>query len=213
LPNIKQEAGACEITHSGWVDCELLINSFAQWLKQKGALIEAGFLYEDLQLDNEVMEYHGMKFNNIIFCEGWLAVNNPFFNKENIIPCKGDILTIKYDNIASDRIIKKNGIYLIPAGDNIFKAGSTYQWNNNTIRPDEASKKLIEDQLDAMLENKYTTIDHKSAIRPTTQNREVIAKRHPEHKGMFMLNGLGARGILQGPWWAKHIVKLLGAIG
>jgi len=59
-----------------------------------------------------------------------------------------------------------------------------------------------------MLESSYTTIDHKAAIRPTTHNREVIAMQHAEHKGMFMLNGLGSKGVLLGPWWARHIVQL-----
>ncbi|MEP7141725.1 MAG: FAD-dependent oxidoreductase [Ferruginibacter sp.] len=209
LPNIKQEIGAYEITHSGWVDCELLISRFAQWLMEHDAFIKAGFLYEDLQLGNGGMKYHGLEFNNIVFCEGWLAVDNPFFNNENIIPCKGDILSVKYYHLPGDHIIKKNGIYLIPAGNNLFRAGSTYQWNNNSTQPDEWGKKLIEDQLNAMLKNKYITINHRSAIRPTTQNREVIAKQHASHAGMFMLNGLGTKGILQGPWWARHIVEIL----
>ena len=209
LPYVKQEWGAFEITHSGWVDCGLLIAGFARWLRQNDSLIEAAFSYEDLELGDGEMEYQGRKFNNIIFCEGWLAINNPFFHMENIIPCKGDILTIKYDHPVSGHIIKKNGIYLIPTGNDMFKAGSTYHWNNNNAQPGEADKKLLEDQLDAMLEKKYITIDHKSAIRPTTQNREVIARQHPQHKGMFMLNGLGTKGVLQGPWWAQQVVKLL----
>jgi glycine oxidase len=208
LPNIKQGIGAFGITHSGWVDCELLINGFAQWLKKIDALIEAGFLYEDLQIGDEVMEYHGLEFNNIVFCEGFRAIDNPFFNKEKIIPCKGDALSILCDQPSSGRIVKKSGIYLIPSGNNVFKAGSTYHWNNSNTEPDEAGKKLIERQLDTILEKKYTTIDHKAAIRPTTQNRDVIAKQHHQHAGMFMLNGLGTKGVLQGPWWAKHLVNL-----
>ncbi len=208
LPNLKQELGACEITCSGWVDCELLIAGFARWLKQNDALIEEKFLYEDLRIANAVMEYHGMEFNNIIFCEGYHAIHNPFFGNENIIPCKGNVLTIEYDGCTTDHIIKKSGIYIVPKGDNIFKAGSTYQWNNSNKEPDEAGKKLLENRLNEMLENKFTAIDHKAGIRPTTQNREVIARQHPRHAGMFMLNGLGARGVLQGPWWARQLMEL-----
>jgi glycine/D-amino acid oxidase-like deaminating enzyme len=50
-------------------------------------------------------------------------------------------------------------------------------------------------------------MDHKTATRPTTPNREVIATRHQQYKNMFMLNGLGTKGILQGPWWANHLVE------
>jgi len=206
LPNIKQEMGACEITNSGWVDCGSMISGFADWLNRNGALITAEFIYSDLHIDKDAMEYHGIKFKNIIFCEGYQAVNHPFF-KENIIPCKGDMLTIQCDQPAMNRIIKKNSIYVVEKANGIFKAGSTYHWNNNNVKPDEADKALLEVQLKALLEKCYRVIDHQSAIRPTTKNREVIARQHPENARMFMLNGMGTKGILQAPWWADRLVK------
>ena len=208
MPYIRQELGACEITHSGWIDCETMVKGFARWLKQMDSYKEERFIYEDLKMGDTSMEYHGITCNNIIFCEGYRANQNPYFKAENIIPCKGDVLTIKYNQLATDRIIKRNGLYLLPLGNGIFKAGATYQWNNQDEQPDKAGKLLIESQLETLLENSFETVDHKAAIRPTTQNREVIAKQHAEHKGMYMLNGLGTRGILQGPWWARHIVKM-----
>ncbi len=207
LPNIRQPFGAWELSHSGWVDCELLISSFNHWLKQNDLLISAEFVYDKLEILNERMEYEGLVFRNIVFCEGYQAVNNPFFKQELIIPCKGDVLTIEYNNLVTESIIKKGGIYLIPAGNGLFKAGATYQWNNDNEQPEGPEKLIIEEQLDAMLEDKYTTILHKAAIRPTTKNREVIAKKHPGHAHMFMLNGLGTKGVLRGPWWAKKVAK------
>jgi len=208
LPNIKQEIGACEITNSGWVDCGLMINGFADWLNRKGALLKAEFIYCDLQIAKDAMDYQGIKFKNIIFCEGYQAVNNPFF-KENIIPCKGDMLTIQYDQVGMNRIIKKNSIYVVEKENGIFKAGSTYHWNNNNAEPDEADKALVELQLAVLLEKSYSVINHQSAIRPTTKNREVIVKQHPDNSRMFMLNGMGTKGVLQAPWSAELLVKLV----
>ena len=84
-----------------------------------------------------------------------------------------------------------NGIYLVPIESYSFKAGATYQWNNDSETPDQAAKLLIEGQLKNMLTNPFEIINHQSAIRPTTQNREVIARQHQHHKGMYMFNGLG----------------------
>src|SRR5438045_5921320 len=114
------------------------------------------------------MEYHGIRFNNIVFCEGYMANNNPFFKDDKIIPCKGDILTITCDHLSRGHVIKKDGIYIIPATENIFRVGSTYRWNNDTIQPDEQSRKQIEVKLDDILQDKYTVINHQSGIRPTT---------------------------------------------
>ncbi len=71
IEGIKQGAGAFEITNSGWVDCELFIDSFALWLKRNDALIEERFVYNDLQITGGEMEYHGSHFSNIIFCEAF----------------------------------------------------------------------------------------------------------------------------------------------
>jgi len=208
LPNIKQEMGACEINNSGWVDCGLMINGFADWLNLNGALLKADFIYSDLQIVKDAMEYHGIRFKSIIFCEGYRAVNNPFF-KENIIPCKGDVLLIKYDHAGINRIIKKNSIYVVEKTNGVFKAGSTYYWNNKNAKPDEADKVLLELQLNALLEKDYSVIDHQSAIRPTTKNREVVVRQHPDNPRMFMLNGMGTKGVLQAPWWSERMMKLV----
>lgn len=205
LPGVHQQDGAFSITHSGWVNCELWMGLFGDWLKKNGRLLEAAFLYQDLLLVEDRMEYGGMEFENIFFCEGYRAVDNPFFD-EKIIPCKGDVLSIDCDYAATDQITKKNGIYLVPAAINRFKAGATYQWDNDAKLPDEASKLWIEGQLKNLLINPFTTIAHQSAIRPTSKNRDVIVRQHLQHKGMYMLNGLGTKGVLQGPWWADRIV-------
>lgn len=207
LPNLKAEAGACEFTSSGWVNCGLLITAFAKWISQNDLLIRKRFLYTDLQIGDGMMKYGDLEFNNIIFCEGYEAAKNPFFCDENIIPCKGDMLTIKYDGLSTDRIVKKNSIYLIDTGNQTFRTGSTYQWNNDDEKPDELGRRLITKQLDELLQNGYTITEHRAAIRPTTKSREVIAKKHPVHRRMFMLNGLGTKGVLQGPWFARYLVN------
>ncbi len=205
--DVRQDHGAFEIAGSGWVNCRLFIETFADWLKQRDALMEAAFVHEALEIKQGALAYQGTEFQHIIFCEGYRAAQNPFFVKEQIIPCKGDLLIIQCNHFGDSHIIKKNGIYLIPLGEKIFCAGSTYDWNNDQEVPDETAKKILEERLQDMLKDRYTIIDHRSGVRPTTINREVIARKHPHHKGIFMLNGLGTKGILQGPWWADHLIK------
>jgi len=209
LAHIKQEFKSFEITNSGWVDCTLFINSFREWLKQKDALTDDVFDYSELYIKDDFLQYKNIEAENIVFCEGYSASKNPFFLDEKIIPCKGDVLTIECKDFDPDYIVKKGGCYLVRSKENVFKAGSTYQWNNNDETLNEAVRKEIEDKLNAMLENEYTVTNHQSAIRPTTKDRELIAKQHSVYPQMFMLNGLGTKGILQGPWWAKYIVGLI----
>ncbi len=206
LPHIKQPFGAIEITASGWVDCEGFINGFREWLKAAGRLLEGSFTYDDLIIDTSLMQYGQMQFENIIFCEGYHSMDNPYFKEENIIPCSGDVLTIRCRDLPVNKIIKKSGIYLVPLGNETFKAGATYHWHSNDEIPGEEGRRELEQKLEGMLNVTYIITDHKTGIRPTTQNREVISKQHPVFKNMFMLNGLGTKGVIQGPWWANHLV-------
>ena len=64
---VKQDFGGCDITHSGWVDCNLFIDAFAQWLMQNDLLIKSKFLYDNLQFNNGLMKYAELEFDNIIF--------------------------------------------------------------------------------------------------------------------------------------------------
>jgi glycine oxidase len=208
LPGLKGEPTGMEISDSGWVDCPLWLNSFAAWLHRRGALVAEDFIHSELEFTREEMAYHGSRFTGIIFCEGYRATNNPFFRDQRIIPCKGDILTVRTGFRPGGRIIKTGGIYLIESGDGFFRAGSTYQWSNDEVEPDPGARRLIEGQLDQLLDTPYDVVEHQSGIRPTTANREVIATQHSGHKGLFMLNGLGTKGILQGPWWARAVVDL-----
>jgi glycine oxidase len=209
LPGIRQPYGAFGIAHSGWVDCDSLMQAFAQWLSKRNQLLPLNFTYADLRFEGRQMEYLGTTFNNIVFCEGYRAINNPFFQTTKIIPCKGDILTISRSALQAPFILKKGSVYVLPTGDYNFRVGATYQWGDASIEPDPAGRKLLATELDDLLENDYLITRHQSGVRPTTSDRQAIAQAHPQHAGMFMLNGLGTRGILQAPWWAKKIIDEL----
>ena len=57
----------------------------------------------------------------------------------------------------------------------------------------------------------YKIVAHKASIRPTTIDRRPIIGSHPKYKNIYILNGLGSRGVLIAPtlshWLYKHIYK------
>ncbi len=206
---IKQELGAFQITNSGWLDCALFTSSFKDWLKQKDALIEEAFDYIAVKITRDKIQYKDIECKRLIFCEGYHAADNPFIQEGTIIPCKGDMLTIEYKNCTEDFIIKKNAAYLISLGNNKYKGGSTYKWHNNDKTLYQPDKDEIVNKLNAMLENEYSIVLHQSAIRPTTKNRQVVAIQHSSYPNLFILNGLGTKGVIQGPYYAKQIIELM----
>jgi glycine/D-amino acid oxidase-like deaminating enzyme len=47
---------------------------------------------------------------------------------------------------------------------------------------------------------------------PTVKDRRPIIGRHPEHHNLYVFNGLGARGILNGCYFPKVYMILLKTI-
>jgi glycine/D-amino acid oxidase-like deaminating enzyme len=209
LAGINNGVGGITIKHSGWVDCPLFIAGFRQWLHNGELLTAEHFDYSSLQMNRGFLQYDGMQFRNIVFCEGYRAADNPFFN-EPIIPCKGDIISIAAGGNTTSGIIKKNAFYMLPAEDGIRKVGATFKWHNSDEALFETDRNELEQAATAMLDGTgFKTVHHQSAIRATTPGQQVIAKPHPTIKNMFMLNGLGTKGILLGPCYAAQLVQTI----
>ena len=206
---IKNGESGIVIKHSGWVDCPLFIECFRQWLHDSKLLIAALFDYAILKLTDQFFQYNDMQFRNIVFCEGYRVTANPFFDK-NVIPCKGDIISIAVDDNSTNGIIKKNAFYMLPAKNGTRKVGATFKWHNGDEALYENDRQQLEQAATSMLAcGHIKTLQHHSAIRATTPGQHVIAKAHPSIKNMFMLNGLGTKGILLGPVYAAQLVQAI----
>jgi glycine/D-amino acid oxidase-like deaminating enzyme len=206
--HIKQPFGAFEIKGSGWVNTKLLLEKFKNKLLSNNQFITQKFEHDLLKFENEKWHYKTIIADTIFFCEGKYAIENPFFSTLNFQLCKGDILTIECIGLSKKHIIKK-GIYLVHLYDSIYKVGSTYEWNDLSEVATETGLEMMRKKLDELLDIPYTIISHQAAVRPTTRTREPILLKHETHKNMFMLNGLGTKGVLHGPWWVNQLINIL----
>ncbi len=204
--NIKQTFGAFEINGSGRVDVKKLLDAMKHKLEESNQYITEKFDYSLLENVDGKWKYKNIEASTIIFCEGVNATENPFFPNLPFRFCKGDVLTIKSEQLKTDRVIKK-GIGILHLHDDIFKIGSTYEWNDLSEAPTEAGKNMLLKKLDELIDVPYTIIKHEAAVRPSSITREPFIKIHPEHKNMFMLNGLGTKGVMTGPWWVNQMMK------
>ena len=204
--NIKQTFGAFEINGSGRIDVKKLIVSMKQKLEETNRYLSEKFDYSLLKNNAGKWLYKNIEAATIIFCEGVNATQNPFFPNLPFRFCKGDMLTIKCEQLKTNRVIKK-GIGILHLHDDIFKVGSNYEWNDLSETPTEAGKNMLQKKLDELIDVPYTIIKHEAAIRPSSITREPFIKTHPDFKNMFLLNGLGTKGVMTGPWWVTALMK------
>jgi glycine/D-amino acid oxidase-like deaminating enzyme len=207
LPHVKEPFGGFEVNESGWVNTGLLITTFRKWLIERDAYLETIFDHSRLQIIDAQVIYDTITADQLYFCEGWKGANNPLFPEAPFNMCKGEVLTIRCVGLDKEHIIKK-GIYLVHLQDDLYKVGATYSWDDLNEEPEESALQLLRAKLDALLDLPYEVVAQQAGIRPTTDLREPFFLQHPQYKQLAMLNGLGTKGVLIGPWWVKECLHV-----
>jgi glycine/D-amino acid oxidase-like deaminating enzyme len=142
-------------------------------------------------------DYNSHRSEVVIFCEGTRVSTNPYFDWVPVRQLKGETATIRLDK--TPPCIFNRGVYVVPAGDNMWRAGATYS-HDATEGVSETGKKELREKLDTLLTMPYTIYHHSWGIRPTTPDRRPILGSHPEHKNMVIFNGMGTKGVSLAPW-------------
>lgn len=207
LSCISNPCGAIEITHSGYVNMDVLIEEFKKKILRNN-ISENTFRYQDLSFNNNKVIWNGMQFKKIIFCEGYKAIHNPYFSWLPFVPAKGEVITIHSEDMHLDKIVSK-GIFILPLGSNKFKVGSTYTWNDLGTTVTEDGKSKICNELDKILNCKYAVVEHQAGIRPTVKDRKPMLGLHPQMPLLGVFNGLGTKGASLAPFFANEFVEFI----
>ncbi|WMJ75609.1 FAD-dependent oxidoreductase [Cytophagaceae bacterium ABcell3] len=201
--------GGFEIDMAGWVDLPVLLKSYYEKSLRHNIYEEGAFEYHDLKESDGGYQWNGVEAKGIIFCEGSASVENPFFNWLPFSLSRGDILTIESDELPSDKIVNKGGVFVVPIGGNKFRTGSTYERHFTDPGPSEKGKKEILEKLEKILKVPFTVIAHHSGVRPAVRDRRPLLGAHPERKNMYIFNGLGAKGVSLAPYFAEELTNLI----
>lgn len=224
-----EEPGFAEyVLEAGVPQKEGLLADKGGFLMQGGYLDVARFLqvsrqhftelqsYQRGEVNSDTLEIHPssvrwneIDFDQAAFCEGWIGRDNSFFDWVPFKPAKGEVLEIRCEGLGEERIINRGG-FIAPLGDNHFRSGSTYEWDQLDYQPTAAGKEEISEKIRAMTDLPFVITDHKAAVRPIIQESKALLGRHPGKDRVAFFNGLGSKGVLNGPFLsamlAKHLV-------
>ncbi|MDH7447866.1 NAD(P)/FAD-dependent oxidoreductase [Aquimarina sp. 2201CG14-23] len=193
-----------KVNNTGRIEVEKMLTSYSDYIEKKGCLIKESFEHNNLIIDSDYIEYNGIKARNIVFSEGFGVKNNPFFNQLPLQGNKGEYLIIKSKELKLDEAVKSS-IFIIPLGDDLYKVGATYNNQDKTATTTDVAKEQIERKLEQFLKVTYEIVDQVAGIRPTTKDRRPLVGTHTEYKNLHIINGLGSRGILIGPFVAQKL--------
>jgi glycine oxidase len=205
---IKAPFGYGSVNHTGNLDTLSFLDATEKYLGEQNLLLEEKFDYTKLELTDNGWEYGDIIARRIVFCEGWKMRENPFFSWIPFEPVKGEVLTISAPGLDLSCIVN-GSCFLLPLGNDLYRIGATFAWDPLNEIPTEEGKNDLLEKLSHFLNVPFTIVDHRAAVRPATRDRRPIIGEHPEYPGMYILNGLGTRGVLIAPWAADHLADLM----
>ena len=164
----------------------------------------------DLEFTDDVVRVANLDVSTrrVIFCQGALGPGNPWFDDVEFKAARGEILTLKINGLAETRIVNQ-GVWLVPCGDGLFKAGSTYDFDNLAPCVTDSGRDEIVERLKNFLKLPFEIVGHESGVRPVVLERRPIIGVHRKFPQLAIFNGLGSKGSLLAPLVADQFVRHL----
>jgi len=194
------------VNHTGYLNISTLIEAYSNYLKSLKIFSDEGFQYDEIEFLENGIQYNNIKARNIIFAEGFGLHANPYFNDLPLDGTKGELLIIKAPNLNLDVVIKSS-VFMLPIGNDLYKVGATYDWSDKSNNPTEAGKQELIGKLTELISCDFEIVQHFAGVRPTVKDRRPLVGTHPNHSQLHVLNGLGTRGVMLGPYLANQLFK------
>lgn len=198
--------GSGRVKNAFWIDSEKFYNSNLAFFEKKGVLLKETFSINDF----EAIEctYKGTKFDHVVFCCGYQNKELPFFAELPIQQTKGQTLTVSSGQIPENESLNRK-CFVLPIGNQTFRVGATYEWNNDSLTTTEAGKELLLSNLKVLRDFQPKILSQKAGVRPTVLDRRPIMGRHLEFPKLFVFNGLGTKGYMIAPTLSRELTEHL----
>ncbi len=174
----------------GWLDCPRFLKVAREHFLENGG---------------EIVEVP--KGGRQIWCAGAAGLLRGDFEGVSHRSAKGEILTVRIPGWNERRILTRNG-WLIPIGDDRYRVGATYDWDDLSPGPTDEGRTKVESILKTFTDRDYEIIDHVSGIRPIIERSKPVIGE--EQGNGWMVNGLGSKGVIYAPRVGLEMLSHLG---
>ena len=200
---VKNDFQTGKVNQSARLNVKGFFNGLLSYLENKRNLIKEKFNYSEI--DTSYSTYKDFSFKNILFSEGMGVKENPYFSDIAVNPNKGHHIRVKLsESIPKDITIKKKH-FLFPLDDNLHFYGGTYDREQLHHEIDNSAVEQLKKGLSEFYPYDFEIKEVHFGFRPTVKDRRPILGRHSQHSNLYVFNGLGARGILNGCYFSKTL--------
>jgi glycine/D-amino acid oxidase-like deaminating enzyme len=198
--------GSGRLKSSFWVDAKTYYERNLEYFERKGKLLKEDF--DASRFDENTLNYKGKTYDKVVFSVGYQQMNTPFFQELPIQQTKGQTLRIQSAEIPENESLNRK-CFVLPLGNQIFRIGATYEWDNPDLTPSEEAKQELVEHLSVLGNYQYKILDQQVGVRPTVLDRRPILGEHKTIKNLYLFNGLGTKGYLMAPTLARELCDFM----
>lgn len=202
---ISNSIGAGKVNHSSRLDVLSFFRDLKLYFKENSHWVEEQFQYQ--LLNPETIVYKDIHAKNIIFAEGMGVKSNPFFKEIPVQQNKGHHLKIKLSKSLDIPYTIKKKHFLFPVENGLYYYGGTYDREQTHEEIDPSAVEQLTNGLQELYPTSFTIKHVEFGFRPTVTDRRPILGRHSIYPNLFVFNGMGARGVLNGNYFAKELIE------
>lgn len=206
--NFNSPFGNSEVNECGWLNVPLFREAARKYFIQHGNFIDDAVNENEVEYLESSIVWKGRTFDKLLLCNG-IGVNQwKGLESLDLIPNHGQVLDLKIENLEIDAIVNF-GQFLLPYGNNKFRLGATYNWNEVPDEPTDEAKDFLLSELKQRIEQDIVVESQKTGFRPTTRDRRPIIGFAKDNELLGVFGGLGSKGVLLAPYFSKLFASVL----
>lgn len=184
---------------------DLLIPAWRRYLSGRGCLLEEEVDVRDIRVTTEQVVLNNITAERVIFCEGPVGMDNPWFHRLPFSRNKGQALVLRIPELPATQIFKKN-MLLVPLPEpELFWLGASYEWEFADQLPSPEFLQKGTSVLQEWLKLPFEVVDQRAGLRPATLERRPFCGLHPIHSRVGIFNGMGTKGCSLAPYFAREL--------
>ena len=184
------------------------MDSVTKFLQESDRFLDEELNSTDLKYVDDHIAWREYKAKMVIFCEGHEVTKNPHFKHLPMQPALGDVIEIEIEDIQFSNIVHDK-VSICPLDKNTYWVGSTFDWKNRDEKGTKEGREFLDESVKKILKVPFNVIRHYAGVRPAISDRRPVLGLHSRTKHIGIFNGLGTKGSMLAPYFAKHLVDHL----
>lgn len=206
--SIDAGLGWQEIRNAGYVDVSAFLGQTRTYFQEAGNLRQERFEEKEVEVGKE-LSYRGETYAQIVICTGHVLRHAHYlFPDLPFNPAKGHTLDVHIPGLDLKQIVQ-GACFIIPLGDDLYRVGSTYSWNQLDEQIEEEEVEKLESSLKSFCSAKYEIRRSYAGVRPATRDSKPFLGMSEIDQRIMVFGGFGSRAIMTAPLLANHMLGLI----